>query len=91
METKVLKAILAKTKKTFNPCPKHGEPAPPYDGVLAEVAYKEGIRKAIRSLRNHKDYKVMARLVGGYYRNMLYESDWDLLLEELGIDVEAGK
>jgi hypothetical protein len=42
MEAKQLDTIMAEVKKNFNPCPKHGEPAPTYEEVIAEIPFKVG-------------------------------------------------
>ena len=51
----------------------------------AEISFKVGIKEVIERLRRHKDYKIMARLVRGGYRNMTYDSDYELLLKEWGV------
>lgn len=50
------------------------------------VSFKAGTREVVEQLRRHKNYKIMVKLVRGEYRNMTYDSDWQLLLKEWDIN-----
>ena len=53
--------------------------------LFAQSWYRSGVMKAVELLREHENYKIMAKLVRGGYRNMTYDSDYELLLKDLGI------
>ena len=57
-----------------------------YENGYAEgkrAGREEERREVVEKIRSSKDYKLMVRLVASGYRNMSYDSDYELLLKEL--------